>query len=202
MPPSLGHEVRLRSHMDNIQSMTMIPNPLMYFETDAVLVAWNLFIKVTSQQHHINLQVWRPIEVEVMVKPFRPFQNFYVSHSSFLKRLQRSYQLVGQTYFNSKKLRDQIINLKKKDQFSVKKGDVIGFQYTQFNPLTFDRVSCSSLQQVSMWYKHQQSSKIGLIASFTTKVINLKPASFEFWNIRPKDSESFCRQYSLKAILS
>ena len=186
-PFSLGHEVRLRSHRDKVKSMIMIPDPWMTFEEDAVLVAWQLFVKVTSQHHHVTLQVWRPQGDYFEAKAVHQRQNYFSSPS--FKRLHRSYALVGQTSFWPQSLRHQRYNLNRNEQFPVKKGDVIGFEFVQHSPLTFDRVVCCCLQRGIMWSRVQRKQQPGDVVAFYSDVINMA------------DGGGQCRHYSLQAIL-
>ena len=56
----LGHEAKLRSGHETLNNVVILPDPRQMALADGVIRSWQIFVQVTSPQHTVYLQIWRP----------------------------------------------------------------------------------------------------------------------------------------------
>ena len=118
---SIGYDVIQRIHTDDVTNVIMIPDPTQRLLSDVVLQGWQVYAKVTSIQHQIYLQIWRPLETA------------------------NQYSLVTHILFEPQKLRFNEVLLE--SDLLIHSGDVIGFYFRTHNPIPYSSVPCARSEQ-------------------------------------------------------
>ena len=118
---SLGYDVIQRTNLDEITNIIIIPDPTQHISSDVLLQSWQVYVKVTSIQHHVFLQIWRPLEAA------------------------QEYTLVTETLFEPEALRFN--ELPVQSNVMLQTGDVIGFYFPTHNPIPYSVVPCASREQ-------------------------------------------------------
>ena len=113
----LGHEARLRPHVDEVRNVTTIPDPTQTALAGGTIDGWRVFAKTISPAHSVTLQVWRRVA-------------------------RLAYTLVAQTPYRPVQLRFQEILLHS-DKIVVQRGDVLGLSFAADNPLPWSAVPCA-----------------------------------------------------------
>lgn len=140
---SLGNEVKLRSRRDVVSSMTIIPDPTQTVLSDTVIVAWQLYATTVSVEHSVHLQVWRPVPDSPSASPPPSPSSSVVSSNSSIAAAN-TFVLVGQTFVQPSTLRFQEIPLSSDQTIAVRQGDVLGLSFSNFSPVGWSSVPCSS----------------------------------------------------------
>lgn len=173
-----GHEAKLRPHRDHSRDMVLIPDPTQTALGDDVIRGWHLFANIISVEHGVYLQVWRPGHDKGAGSGAPDRKDAETG--------QRTYTLVGQTFYRPSELRMQETSLMPHQMIYVRHGDVLGLQLAKFNPLAWSTVPCAYEQQRFKFFETRDPVKVGSTVNFTSA----------------PPGDTACRQYSFTAVLS
>ena len=123
-----GHDPKLRAEEDFKSGLVLIPDPTQTALNHGTIRGWQVYVKITSIQHYVYLQVWRPRGVPAV-------------------NGDQNYTLVGQTFFKPTELRFQEEALRAGQYINVEKGDVLGLYFPKSNPLSWSAVPCAYPEQ-------------------------------------------------------
>ncbi|CAD5125152.1 DgyrCDS13395 [Dimorphilus gyrociliatus] len=141
--PQLGYEARLRAHADEESQKTILltdPSQESLAESSQ-LDSWKIYVKTTSSQQSLHLQIWRPQKAGI-------------------------YKLVSDTFvpFDRLDLRLQTIDVRQND--TIVKGDILGLFFSGGNPIGWDSVPCATEEQKYKYLRIKDKKQLRLGRSF------------------------------------
>lgn len=139
----MGYEARLRAHADDESLKTILltdPSQGSLAESSQ-LESWKIFVKTTSTQQSLHLQIWRPQKAGI-------------------------YKLVSDTFvpFDHLDLRLQKIDVRQ--NVTVLKGDILGLFFSGGNPIGWDGVPCASEEQMYRYLRIKDKTQLRVGRSF------------------------------------
>jgi len=192
---ALGHSATLRRNVDRTSNVVLLSDPSQTSLAAGIIRGWQLYAKVVSVNHYVQLQIWRP-RFSAEMHPSHDTGGTSSRSTSFHGAQAQgqptddssasTYTLVGQTFVQPSQLRFQELSIPLDAYIHVERGDILGLYFAESNPIGWSSVPCGSPQQAHMFYMNPPANlSVGVTLSF---------------NVVSSTDLDACRYYSVVAL--